>query len=687
MLGSIPHRLPDHLDLPQPLSRLVDLAYNLRWTWNRPAKLLFERINPPHWARYRNPVAQLMMSRQDHLFSLAEDEEFLTDMEEVLAAFDAELARPGLGGPPVAYVSAEYGLHESLPVYSGGLGVLSGDHLKGASDVGLPLVGVGLFYRRGYFRQLIDADGHQQHYYPDLDPLRLPMLRVMDRTGGTLRVPIELGDRTVHLRVWVTYVGRIPLLLLDSMTTRNSVEDRYITSLLYVMGRDMRLEQELALGRGAIAVLEALDIAPKIWHMNEGHSAFLAIEAMRRSGVQGVGPAVEACRHRNVFTTHTPVPAGNEVFKRDKVRPYLTRTASDLGCDVEELLDLGNPGEERAPDFNLTALALRLSAKSNGVSQLHGQISRTMWPAHEIGAITNGIHVSSWLGREMSTVLSAQVGEDPRRLANRCRALPDESLWAAHTAQKHRLMRFVRVRNVRQTARHGGSTADLRRIQALLNPTALTLGFARRFAPYKRADLLFSDPARLEQLFCNSERPVQLIMAGKAHPADRAGQAIIQRIWQLAGSRQLQGRIVFVEDYDMAVASLLVRGVDLWLNTPEWPREASGTSGMKAGINGVINASVPDGWWAEVDNPAMGFTIGTQQLPDAERDGLALLDLLEQRIVPAYYDRSEDGLPRRWIAMMRESAACVLERFSTHRMLEDYAHEMYDLALEQPADV
>jgi starch phosphorylase len=686
MPGSILHRPPDHLDLPDPLGRLVDLAYNLWWTWHRPARQLFERIHPPRWARYRNPVAQLMMSRQRHLWTLAEDADFLTDMEEVLAEFDADMARPGLDGPPVAYVSAEYGLHESLPVYSGGLGVLSGDHLKEASDMGLPLVGVGLFYRRGYFRQLIDADGHQQHHYPDLDALRLPLLRVKNAQGGTLRVPVELGNRIVHLRVWVTYVGRIPLLLLDSMTTRNADEDRYITSLLYVMGRDMRLEQEIILGRGAIAVLEALEIDPKVWHMNEGHSAFLAVQNMRRSGIQGIQPAVEACRGGHVFTTHTPVPAGNEVFKRDKVRPFLTSTAADLGCDVEELLDLGNPDGERTADFNLTALALRLSTKANGVSQLHGQISQAMWPQHEIGAITNGIHVGSWLGREMSTVLSARGGDDPRLLADRCRALPDESLWAAHTAQKHRLMRFVRVRNARQIARHGGSTADLRRIQALLNPNALTLGFARRFAPYKRADLLFSDPARLERLFCNAERPVQLIMAGKAHPADRAGQAIIQRIWHLAGSRQLHGRIVFVEDYDMAVARLLVRGVDLWLNTPEWPREASGTSGMKAGINGVLNASVPDGWWAEVDDPDMGYTIGTQQPPDAERDGLLLLDLLEQQIVPAYYDRGDDGLPRRWIGMMRQSAACVLERFSTRRMLQDYAREMYDLGIEQPAD-
>ena len=679
MFDTIPTRAPDHLDLPEPLSRLVDLAYNLWWTWHRPTRELFERIHPPRWARYRNPVAQLMLSRQDHLWSLSEDETFLADMEDVLAEFDADMKRPGVEGPSVAYVSAEYGLHESLPVYSGGLGILSGDHLKEASDMGLPLVGIGLFYRRGYFRQLIDADGYQQQYYPDLDALRLPLLRVKDRNGRTLRVPVELGDRTVHLRVWLTHVGRIPLLLLDSMTTRNAIEDRYITSLLYVMGRDMRLEQEIVLGRGAVAVAEALGLEPQTWHMNEGHSAFLAVEAMRKAGKQSLPDAVATCRSHHVFTTHTPVPAGNEVFDRDKVRPFLTGTADDMGCDVEELLDLGNPAAERSESFNLTALALRVSSKANGVSQLHGKISQDMWPGFEIGAITNGIHVGTWLGREMAKVLAARPGEDPRRLADRCRALPDASLWAAHTTQKHRLMRFVRVRNARQVARHGGSTSDLRRVQALLNPTALTLGFARRFAPYKRADLLFCDPARLEQLFCNESRPVQLIMAGKAHPADRAGQAIIRRIWELAGNQSLRGRIVFVEDYDMAVARLLVRGVDLWLNTPEWPREASGTSGMKAGINGVLNASVPDGWWAEVDDPARGFTIGTQQPPDPTRDGALLLDLMEQDIVPAYYERDAEGVPRRWIEMMRQSTATVLENFSTRRMVEEYARDMYGL--------
>jgi starch phosphorylase len=515
----------------------------------------------------------------------------------------------------------------------------------------------------------------------------VPILRVAAGREETLRVPVQLPGRTVQLRVWVTHVGRVPLLLLDSYSTHNDPADRYTTSLLYVRGRELRLEQEIILGRGAVAVLDALGIQPRVWHMNEGHSAFLALENVRRCEGHDLEASVDRCRSRHVFTTHTPVPAGNEVFERELVRPYLTQTAHDIGCSEDDLLELGNAEDGHGAGFNLTRLALELSHKANGVSELHADVSRRMWPDYAIQGITNGIHVATWLGREMSKVLGPHAGADPAEAARRAVDLPDETLWAAHTAQKHRLMRFVRVRALRQAARHGSAPSELRRIEQVLNPAALTLGFARRFAPYKRADLLFDDPGRLQALLCDDKRPVQLLMAGKAHPADRPGQKIIENIWKLASTPELRGRIVFVEDYDLAVARLMVRGVDCWLNTPEWPREASGTSGMKAAINGVLNASVPDGWWAEGGSDAIGFTIGTQENPDRARDSRQLYELLEQHIVPLFHERGDDGLPRGWIALMRNSMAACLGRFSTRRMLTEYAQMLYGIETATPATV
>jgi starch phosphorylase len=677
---------PDHLEVPEPLRRLVDLAYNLWWTWHADARALFERVDPDLWSRYRNPVRLLLLVRRSRLTELARDEGYVAELARVHERLEHEIRARRSDEAPVAYVSAEYALTEALPIYSGGLGVLSGDHLKEASDMGLPLLGVGLFYRRGYFNQLVDADGAQQHDYPELDAMRLPLLRVAGADGRTLRLQVELGERRVVVRVWCAFVGHVPLLLLDTFTSHNAPEDRYITSQLYVRGRDMRLEQELVLGRGAVVLLDALGIRPSVWHMNEGHSAFLALENARRAGAPDLAAAIEAVRPRHVFTTHTPVPAGNEVFSEDRLRPYLVATADDLNADLEQLLALGRaPASGFPPGFNLTALALRLSRSANGVSRLHGKVSRDMWPGHDIGAITNGVHVPTWMGREMSRVLRAVEGEDPAELGRRAAGLPDGVLWAAHVAQKHRLMRFVRVRALRQSARHGHAPAELRRVETLLNPAALTLGWARRFAPYKRADLLFHDPGRLERLLCHAERPVQLLIAGKAHPADRAGQDMIRRIWELACSPGLRGRVVFVEDYDAAVARLLVRGVDAWLNTPTWPLEASGTSGMKAACNGVLNISVPDGWWAEGHAPGLGFVLGAGVPPDVGRDARLLYETLEQHVVPLYYERDVDGLPRGWIAMMRASMADFLGRFSSRRMLREYATQVYRLPGFQPA--
>ena len=670
---TIATRRPDHLDVPEPLQRLVELSYNAWWTWNRPARRLFDRLEPDTWARYRNPVLQLLLARSLDLHRLAEQEEFILEAADVLENFDTYMAGTPEASSPVAYVSAEYGLHESLPIYSGGLGVLSGDHLKEASDLAIPMVGVGLFYRRGYFRQLIDPDGSQQHLYPDLDALRLPILRVAGPDGRSLRVPVDMPGRRVWLRVWVTWVGRVPLLLLDSYTTHNAVEDRYITSQLYVTGRQMRLEQEVVLGRGAVAALAALEIVPSVWHMNEGHSAFLALENLTKQ--QGsFEEATAAVRTHHVFTTHTPVPAGNEVFDADMVRPFLDQTAETMGAETDQLMALG---AAEGDGFNLTALALRLSCHSNAVSKLHGEVSRGMWPDHDIDAVTNGIHVATWLGPEFAKILAADGNDDPYELSRRAETLDDQVIWAAHLAQKHRLMRFVRVRLTRQMARHGRSPDELRRVQDMLDPGALTIGFARRFAPYKRADLLFHDPERLAALLANDDRPVQLLIAGKAHPADKPGQEIIRRIWEFAQRDDLLGRVVGIEDYDMSVARLMVRGVDIWLNTPEWGREASGTSGMKAGVNGVLNASVPDGWWAEVADMGIGFTIGDRVSAERERDAGILLELLENDIVPTWSERGDGGLPRRWIGMMRATLVHCLREFSMRRMLLEYDERIY----------
>lgn len=675
---SIPVLPAVHWDLPEPLKPLKDLSYNFWWAWNRQARQLFRRVDPDLWVRYRNPIRLLQLTHNTRLDSLAEDDDFLTEMQRVSQNFKEASLPTGLP-PKVAYISAEYGLHESLPIYSGGLGVLAGDHLKGASDLGLPLIAVGLYYRRGYFRQVVDANGNQQHHFPALDAYRLPLLRVANQEGSSLRVPIQMDDREVTVRVWATFVGKIPLLLLDSHNQSNEPEDRFITSQLYVDGRELRLEQEVLLGRGAVAVLDALEATPTLWHLNEGHTAFAALEHLGGEKKGDLEAAISAAREHHVFTTHTTVPAGNESFEESTVLPYLASLSERMEVAPEEILNLGK-AENGEGGFNLTAVALNLSHKANGVSALHAEVSGQMWPRHTIDPITNGVHLPTWMGREVAKVLQAEDGSEPGVLAARAAELPDETLWAAHTAQKHRLMRFVRVRALTQFARHGHAPNVLRRISNLLNPQALTIGFARRFAPYKRSDLLFHDTQRLARLLSNEDCPVQLILSGKAHPADRGGQEAIRSLWEIARQEDFLGRIVFIEDYDMAVSRLLVGGSDCWLNTPEWPREASGTSGMKAVINGALHASVPDGWWAEAASDDVGFTLGEAAPPDQERDAKILFDTLDQRVVPLYFQRNEAGLPVEWIATMRRSMASFLERFSARRMVRDYQEHYYGSA-------
>jgi starch phosphorylase len=687
------------MDLPAPVERLRDLAYDLSWSWSHEAIRLFAWIDPQHWRQYRNPVELLINVEKRQWPQLLADPQFVQAYEDVVRRFDAERARrrwfhdqPGRLAGPVAYFSMEFGIHECLGVYSGGLGVLAGDHCKAASDLGVPMVGVGLLYRSGYFRQTVDPDGFQQHIYPQYDFARQPILPVQAPAGGPLIVPVELPGRVVQCAVWKAQVGQVPVLMLDTDIPLNDPADRPISGILYVRGREMRLCQEIVLGVGGVRALRALGVAPSVWHMNEGHVAFLGLERARELVERGHSFA-EALRDvgRNaVFTTHTPVPAGNEAFDLALVRRHLEPLSRALGCAVDELLALGL----EAGHFNLTALAIRLSSRTNGVSKLHGEVSsrmwQHMWPAgtpSPVGHVTNGVHTSSWIGPEMRALYAARLGPDwDARLLDPefwrgIHAVPDAELWAAHREQKERLVRFVRERLRSQYARHGLGPDELRQVETLLDPRALTIGFARRFATYKRAALVVSDLERFAALARSTERPVQFLFAGKAHPADRGGQELIRQLVRLSHG-ELKGRVIFIEDYDIGVGRLLVQGCDVWLNTPRRPQEASGTSGQKAPVNGGVNLSISDGWWAEAARGDNGWTIGDEDeaaTPEAQdaQDALALYELLEGEVVPLYYERDEHGLPRRWIARMKASIESVVPRFSAHRMVRDYVEQAY----------
>jgi starch phosphorylase len=579
--------------------------------------------------------------------------------------------------------------------------VLAGDHCKSASDLGVPFIGVGLLYRYGYFRQTVDADGYQQHSYTEYDFTRLPVRPVARRTGQQLVVSVPFPDREVTAKVWVATVGRVNLLLLDTGTEENDPADRPITHSLYVRGREMRLAQELILGIGGARALAALGIEPAVWHVNEGHSALLQLERLRAAALEE-GAALEdglpVLSRNTVFTTHTPVPAGHESFERTLAQHYLEPWTKMLRTPVERLLALGNAdhGESEQP-FNLTALALRSSSFRNGVSRINATVSDAMWrhisnpqqrPEDAIQAITNGVHLATWVGAEIRGLLGKWLGEDweeaqlDERRWEAALTIADDELWAAHRAQKERLGRFLRGRLLQQLARHGHSPDELRRVSLLFDPEVLTLGFARRFATYKRAQLVFSDMHRLRAHLCHRERPIQLIFAGKAHPADRPGQELIQHIFRLSQTPDLLGRVFFLENYDMRVGAMLTQGCDVWLNTPRPPHEASGTSGQKAGINGVLNCSILDGWWPEAFDGSNGWAIGDgpRQVDDwrqDQEDAQALYEVLEQFIVPTYYERDENGLPRSWVARMKRSIQSIGAHFSSHRMMRDYVERAY----------
>ncbi len=711
--------LPAHplvqFPLPHRVEGLRRLAYNLYWCWHPRAIALFKRIDPHIWSVARNPIP-VLQGKVDW-GDLLDNSEFMAEYETVLREFDAYMtnqsstwfARTEQGGKvpksvglsttqgPVAYFCAEYGLHEHLGIYSGGLGVLAGDHLKTTSDMGLPFVAIGLFYRQGYFRQTIDAEGHQEHAYPFLEPEKMPIQRVEDpKTGRPLDITLELPGRTVTCALWIVRVGRVPLLLLDTDSPENAAADRPITAQLYVRGREMRLYQELVLGVGGVRALHALGIEPSAWHLNEGHSAFMLVERIRKLTKAGTpfGEAVEKVRSSVVFTIHTPVSAGNEKFDSNLVRRLTKPLLEGTNTDIERVLELGR-GEGNDPrSFDMTGFSLRMSIGSNAVSQLHAAVANGTWRpilgGKEILGVTNGVHMPTWLGQSLRWILE-DVGMDLEdiskeqssgKLQEHIAGIEDKKLWEGHQRQKLELAFFLKSRLRKQLARHGESPETLGDVERSLDPNILTIGFARRFATYKRASLLFSDEDRVARLLYNQDRPVQIVFAGKAHPADRPGQRMIQELFQRSRSDRFRNRVFVVEDYDMRVGRFLVEGVDVWLNTPRRPLEASGTSGMKAGANGCLNCSILDGWWDEGYDGKNGWAIGGRESnPDEgaqdRSDAESLYQALEREVIPLYYQRDERGVPTQWIDRMRHSIASTVWRFSTARMIEEYCERLY----------
>jgi starch phosphorylase len=671
--------------------------------------MIWSRIDRDTWTRHRNPIP--VLARAVDWGRLLDDTTFMVEVRDVLREFDAYMENgadawfarryPQPAGP-IAYFCAEYGFYESLGIYSGGLGVLAGDHTKTTSDMALPFIGIGLLYRRGYFHQTIDADGHQEHAYPDYDLSRLPVSRVQGQDGEPLYVTVALPGRDLQIAVWVAQVGRTPVLLLDTDIPENGDADRPITHILYVRGREMRLHQELVLGVGGVRAIRALGIAPSVWHLNEGHSAFLLAERAREYVAAGssLEEAWDKVRSDSVFTIHTPVPAGNERFAADLVRqvagPLLDGDgrAGTGGVPVDSVLERGVGVEGDRSQFDMTGFSLRLTRDANAVSQLHAETADATWRGvapNEIIGVTNGVHMPSWVGHAMGETLERFVGADldnldvdgrERGFWERLDRVPNDELWETHQRQKLALAIFARRRLRNQFARHGEAPAVLDALESALEPEILTIGFARRFATYKRAGLLFSDVERLARLLWDEKRPVQVVFAGKAHPADRPGQQVIQEIFGRSRSEQLRGRVFILEDYDIRIARYLVAGVDIWLNNPRRPLEASGTSGMKAAANGVVNVSVLDGWWDEGWTGDNGWAIGGRETNPDEgaqdwADAQDLYRLLEDEIVPRYYDRGPDGLPLAWVQLMRRSMASTLWRFSTTRMLHDYVERMY----------
>ncbi len=708
-LENVKEIIPNHFSLPRRIDRLGELAYNLWWTWNPDVQRLYKRIDSDLWEETsHNPIQFLRKVERAKLNAVTHDSYFLDFYDRSFLAFDQYLERKDtwyeinhghVEKEVIAYFSTEFGLHETLPIYAGGLGVLSGDHLKEASDLGLPLVAMGFLYTKGYFTQKISEDGWQEAIYVKLNFDELPVLPLMDENDEPLTVSVELAGREVLVRMWKIQVGRIPLYLLDADVDGNTPEDRELTARLYSSDLDLRISQEVILGIGGVRALRKLGHSPAVWHMNEGHSAFLALERVRELVMKGssLEEATAYVKGKTVFTTHTPVPAGSDEFPDWLIDKYFGGLRQKLGLSRDAFFDLARHQVSWGETFSMPVLAMKMSELRNGVSELHGEVARSMWnhlwPDKKVDDvpithITNGIHTGTWLARRLRHLYGRYLGSDwmekidDPEIWDAVLNIPDEELWAVRRHLKRRLVLYMRERVRKQWEKDEVHPVQVVASGALLNPYSLTIGFARRFATYKRADLILSDFDRLLRIINQPNMPVQIIFAGKAHPADDPGKMLIQEVYRKVKLAESGGRLVFVEDYDMNLARYLVQGVDVWLNTPRRPNEASGTSGEKAAVNGALNFSILDGWWREGFNGKNGWAIGTddshpdQQFQD-DMDAESLYDTLENEIIPLYYQQSSGNLPVEWIARMKESIRTLAPEFSMRRMVKAYANNLY----------
>lgn len=707
-------QLPTPFDLPKRLDRLGDLVYNLWWTWQPEAVRAIGRLDYDLWERLgHNPIRLLREIGRARLNQTAQDPDYLAIYDRIIANFDSYCnldepwalhKHPELTNRPIAYFSMEYGLHETLPIYSGGLGVLSGDHMKEASDLGLPFVGVGLLYEKGYFTQRISEDGWQESMNNLLKYDDLPVLPVTTENGERMTVEVEFPDRVVSLQIWEVRIGRIPLYLLDSNAEQNSAGDKNLTARLYESDLDRRIMQEVLLGVGGVRALRAMGYNPSVWHMNEGHAAFLTLERARELVEAGhtYGEAIEKTQAHNIFTTHTPVAAGNDEFPLWLVDKYLSVLWTQLKLDREQFFDIARRQMPSGETFSMGILALRNSKGRNGVSELHGQVARKMWhflwPDHTEEAVpiihvTNGVHTTNWMARRLRKLFDKYIGEnwlervDDPELWAAVDEIPDSDLWAVRTHLKRKLAFYMRERVRDRWSAGGYHPVQVISSGVLINPYALTIGFARRFATYKRASLILSDVERLLRIINQPNKPVQIIFAGKAHPADEPGKQLIQQVYRQVKRAETGGRLVFIEDYDINLARYLVQGVDVWMNTPRRPMEASGTSGMKAAINGALNFSVLDGWWREVYDGENGWAIGEDKDTDPspeqdEKDADDLYNVLENEIIPLYYSRDSKEISHPWLARMKFSLKTIIPQFSTRRMVKEYIERLYVPALK-----
>jgi starch phosphorylase len=695
--------------LPERISGLWQLAFNLRWTWHQEAREVFRRLDYPLWRlTSHNPVRMLHLITKQQLKQAARDPTFVAlydaaieGLGRALTSKESWWARTyrGLPNRPIAYFSAEFALHQSLPIYAGGLGVLAGDHCKEASDLGIPLVGVGFMYPQGYFHQKINSEGQQEEIYEYLEWQHAPVEQVFTKDGKPSILSVAIGDRTVHVTLWCVRLGRVKIYLLDTSVKENEPADRELSARLYGGDRETRLKQEILLGVGGVRALRVLGYHPRVWHLNEGHTAFVTLERMRELVDRGEGfaAALEKVRQSTIFTTHTPVAAGHDAFDINLVESYLSGTWGNDGLYRDECLRLGTYDIGDGPMFNMTALAIRSTSATNAVSQTHERVTLDMWARLwpsvadrecPVKSVTNGVHVPTWIAPDMARLFERHLGinwkaeHDEAGFWDGIAVIPDEELWAVREALRSYLIAFIRERARQLWTQKQVTAARVVAAGTLLDPAALTIGFARRFTDYKRPELIFHNPERLARILTAFRRPVQIVFAGKAHPLDHPGKHHLQNIFSRAIDPAFGGRIAFVEDYDLYVAHFLVQGCDVWLNTPRKPFEASGTSGMKASINGALHLSTGDGWWAEGHTGSNGWLIeGDDAASDLAAvdatDAEALYKLLEEEVVPAFYDRDLNKVPRRWLQLVKEAIRTTMPRFGARRMVKQYADWMY----------